>query len=111
MLKLHQLALEKSLNQENWVASLTHCRAIVEIYSVIYLQRNWPLTGLQLLMLAKLEKLLFKLSDAKLHIIKAIEILRLSHGKTATIVRTAEEMHQEIELELFTNNFPERKLY
>ncbi len=105
LLQAAQALLTAAIDQQQWVLAEAACALTVAAFERLY-KANWPLLGLQLLMLGKLEKLLAHLPAAARHLEAAYPILCKTHGSDHPLVRSLVEMRDEVAAEMRHGNGP-----
>eukprot|EP01117_Protostelium_nocturnum_P018282 TRINITY_DN7618_c0_g1_i1.p1 TRINITY_DN7618_c0_g1~~TRINITY_DN7618_c0_g1_i1.p1 ORF type:complete len:466 (+),score=121.22 TRINITY_DN7618_c0_g1_i1:129-1400(+) len=91
--------LDVALKMEKWEEAEKICEEIVTTYRKVY-QSNWPLLGLQLFMLGKLQWSRGKGTEAFKSLREAYEKLTISHGKSCILFVELDQTMREI-------NFPQ----
>ncbi|CAA0364667.1 unnamed protein product [Arabidopsis thaliana] len=86
LMRTREKLLKMLMDVEIWREALNYCRLIVPVYQRVY-PANHPLIGLQLYSQGKLEWLLGETKEAVSSLIKAFDILRISHGTSTPFMK------------------------
>ncbi|KAG7636533.1 Zinc finger MYND-type [Arabidopsis thaliana x Arabidopsis arenosa] len=86
LMRTREKLLKMLMDVEIWREALNYCRLIVPVYQRVY-PATHPLIGLQLYSQGKLEWLLGETKEAVSSLIKAFDILRISHGTSTPFMK------------------------
>lgn len=93
-LEVAQAVQSAAIESGEWVVAMTASKEVCQVFEAVY-PPHWPLTGLQLAMVAKLEKLLGN-RESEQHFRKALAILEVTHGADHELVRSLRELLSEV---------------
>ncbi|CAH8262559.1 unnamed protein product [Arabidopsis lyrata] len=86
LMRTREKLLKMLMDLEIWREALNYCRLIVPVYQRVY-PATHPLIGLQFYTQGKLEWLLGETKEAVSSLIKAFDILRISHGTSTPFMK------------------------
>ncbi|CAL9223388.1 unnamed protein product [Arabidopsis halleri] len=86
LMRTREKLLKMLMHVEIWREALNYCRLIVPVYQRVY-PATHPLIGLQFYTQGKLEWLLGETKEAVSSLIKAFDILRISHGTSTPFMK------------------------
>ncbi|CAN6869884.1 unnamed protein product [Brassica oleracea] len=86
LMRTREKLLKMLMEVESWREALSYCKLIVLVYQRVY-PATHPLIGLQFYTQGKLEWLLGQTEEAVSSLIKAYDILRISHGTSTPFMK------------------------
>ncbi|XP_009121061.1 histone-lysine N-methyltransferase ASHR1 isoform X2 [Brassica rapa] len=86
LMRTREKLLKMLMEVESWREALDYCKLIVPVYQRVY-PATHPLIGLQFYTQGKLEWLLGQTEEAVSSLIKAYDILRISHGTSTPFMK------------------------
>lgn len=103
LMRTREALLKIFMELQDWKQALAYCRLTIPIYERVY-PSSHPLLGLQYYMCGKLEWLLGETEGAVSSLIKAIDVLRITHGTKTLfmmeLMRKVEEARAEASYKL-----------
>lgn len=98
LMRTREKLLKMLMEVESWREALDYCKLIVPVYQRVYPETH-PLIGLQFYTQGKLEWLLGQTEEAVSSLIKAYDILRISHGTSTPFMKDLSEKLDEARAE------------
>jgi SET and MYND domain-containing protein len=101
LIKIYDKLMNLNVQTSNFTRAKYWCEKSIPVYKAVY-HPNWPLLGLQLTTLAKLESYLYEEKKALEHFKESFRILNITHSTSNELVQNLRR--QIDELEMFIRN-------